>query len=218
MNSEKTLSNLRIPASLKKLFVMLALIVAVSSLVIIPARATTAPCYCSYGGHITYKPYTNYGTTYSTALSNASTLWNLAISNAGVSSYASLSYAASGNYVTAYFTTNNYEPYVYGKTKFYSYSETYGEYEVSLVGGELWNRAELFVYPSNIQAVVQSEPYLLDTDYPACLLKTTVHEFGHILGLKHPEDPCWSVMFPGVSTSYMPTSYDEADINTRWHP
>ena len=216
MNSEKIRPSLRVPASIKKLFVMLALIVVISSLVITPVRATIAPCICSHGGHITYKPYTNYGTTYSTALSNAATLWNSAISNAGVSSFASLSYVASGNYVTAYFTTNS-SPNVYGEVKLYGYSNYNGIYELSLTSGEQWNTAKLYVYPSNIQAVVQSEPYLLDTDYPACLLKTTVHEFGHILGLMHPQDQCWSVMFTGVSTSYTPTSYDEADIYSRWH-
>jgi len=90
-------------------------------------------------------------------------------------------------------------------------------YSVNITDATEWEFAFLYVYPGHIiDAVNESYNYGVG-DVANCIKKTTVHEFGHILGLMHPTNSnVSSVMHQGLSTSYTPSQYDKDDLHNQW--
>ena len=180
------------------------------------SMATTAPSRFSTG-HITYSSnYLNVG-NYSGLLSSAVQNWNIQFSQYGYSNCVSLSNVPTGANVIVSFTSTYNDPSVLGRVSLWAY-DVYGNgYQVQLSDGTPWVYGFLYVYPSSIAAEIAQSCDFNTSDLSSCILKTTVHEFGHILGLMHPTDnPQESIMKQGLSCTTTPSAYDMADIAALW--
>ncbi len=74
----------------------------------------------------------------------------------------------------------------------------------------------LYVYPSVIEGFMESNDTADPGDLDPYILKTTVHKFGHVLGLAHPVSTESFVMQSGLLTLTVPTNYDKLDLHNQW--
>ena len=186
----------------------------------IPAQATHAPCLYS-SGHLTYCTSSDLIGNYYSTLSSAAYLWNDSRSSYYCYNNVSLTEVAYGTgAVTVDFITGNPDSTLLGIVYlwFTTPPPLMETYPISLAAFGNWDIAELHIYPYAIANAISSTAGFSSSDLPACMIKSTVHEFGHLLGLAHPEsyvsDP--SRMRPGLSTSVSPTYYDRYEVHTNW--
>lgn len=200
----------------KRKTLILLLAVAMTAFVIsTDSSATISPAKYSLG-HITYNCGASDIGSYSNILSASATCWNNAISTYGCSNNISLTSVTSGNVMVSYTSQYN-NASVLGRTCLYS-TDYYGNpFQVNLTDATNWEYAYLYVYPGHILAAVNQSYEFGPNDVETCIKKTTVHEFGHILGLMHPEDmPAFSVMYQGLSIAYVPSTYDKSELHRQW--
>ena len=160
------------------------------------ASATKAPSHFSTG-HITYSSGAYNVGNYSTTLSTAASCWNNALyANCCPTNFSLTSVVTNADVIASF--TSSYPCYdVLGRVSLYA-TDIYGDpYTLSLVDDTEWEYGFLYVYPVHIIAKVEQSQQFDDDDIPNCITTTTVHEFGHILGLIHPEDEDPSVMRSG---------------------
>jgi len=177
--------------------------------------ATIAPATFSTG-HITYSSGAYNIGNYSTTLSTAVSSWNNAINANGCSNNISLTAVTSGDVIVS-FTSSYNNTNVLGRVSLYA-TDIYGDlYSVNLTDATQWESGFLYVYPAHIIAAVNQSNEFDASAVADCIKKTTVHEFGHILGLMHPTDgPASSVMYQGLSTTFTPSAYDKDQLCLQW--
>lgn len=169
-------------------------------------------------GHVKYYASTVNVGSYSTQLSSAASKWNTAITNYGCSNNVSLAASSSNNIVTVSYVSTYSDISVLGRVSLWA-TDIYGDgFQMNLeTHSGSWEWAFLYVYPSNISYAISTSDVYSTSDLSNCILATSVHEFGHILGLLHPANTeLNSVMQQGLSTNSTPTAYDKSELHAQW--
>lgn len=151
--------------------------------------------------------------SYSSTLNSAVSIWNN-----GINAYApccddnvGLFTGVSDWEVTVSFSSTYGDPTVMGRVSLWAYDDDGNARQINSDTARNWYWAFLYVYPSavNSRLANSSENYALSD----CILKTTVHEFGHILGLGHDGT---TVMKQGLSDDYSVSNSNLLDLHNIW--
>lgn len=189
------------------LALLISLLFAFSSTsVAVPAKSLC------YHGLIRYGALTNMG-NYSALFNEAVDIWN-----DGIDSYGSccpnnvglLSYGAPD--ITVSFTSY-FDSDVFGRVSLWKAGSDGEGYNLHLDEGVIWEWGFMYVYPSNISNAISSSSVYDSSDLEDCILKSTVHELGHVLGLFHDDT---TVMKPGLRANYSPSNSNYADLHSTW--
>ena len=199
----------------KKGAAFLVLVAALVSIIAPAANAAIAPSRFSTGIIYYSCTSTNMG-GYGSMLDDAVALWNNGVGGYRRCCARNIELVDNPRQdVTVSFTSPYSDSQVYGRVSLWMLDPDGNGYNLSLGDGLTWEWAFLYVYPSHVSVAVQTLPeYGYSTaDIDDCVLKTAVHEFGHILGLGHDRE---TVMVQGLSNMYEPSATNFSDLHTIW--